>query len=129
MSELVAGDDCVLRTARKQWACVSCSGAIKPGQRYLEYRGSTHAYASGRRHCLRCAHDAGLAHYADPLADALEQLPPRLRRIVAGAPATLIVPESGGGPSADELAIASTILRLLRLARANVQPGEIGEAR
>ena len=117
MSELVAGDDCVLRTARKQWVCVSCSGAIKPGQRYLEYLGDTHLYASGRRHCLRCAHDAGLAHYADPIADALEHLPSRLRRIVVGTPATLIVPESGGGPIPDELAVATTIVRLLNIAR------------
>lgn len=117
MSELVAGDACVLRTARKHWTCVACSGAIKPRQRYLEYLGETHHYASGRRHCLRCAHDSGLAHHTDPIADALEHLPPRLRRIVDGAPVTLIVPESGGGPTPDELAIGTTILGLLRVAR------------
>lgn len=55
---------------------------------------------------------------ADPIADALAGLPPRLRRIVDGAPATLVVPECAGGPTADELAIATTILDLLRLARA-----------
>lgn len=123
MSELVAGDASVLRTARKHWTCAACGGAIKPGQRYLEYLGEAHVHASGRRHCLRCAHDAGLAHHTDPIADALEHLPPRLRRIVDGAPLTLIVPESGGGPTAYELAIATTILRLLRLAGDAQRPG------
>lgn len=117
MSALVAGDESVLRTARKHWTCVACSRAIERGQRYLEYLGEAHAYASGSRYCLRCAHAAALAHHADPVADALEHLPARLRRVVDGAPATLIVPESGGGPTRDELAIATTILRLLRLAR------------
>jgi hypothetical protein len=117
MSELIVGDGCVLRTARKHWTCVSCSGAIAPGQRFVESSGDTRSRATVGRHCLRCAHDAGLAQHPDPIADALERLPPRLRRIIDGAPATLIVPESWGGPSADELAIASTILRLLRLAR------------
>lgn len=123
MSELAAGDACVLRTARKHWTCVSCSATIKPGQRYLEYRGEAQLHASGRRHCLRCAHDAALAHHTDPIADALEHLPPRLRRIIDGAPRTLIVPESVSGPTPDELAIATTILRLLRLARDTPRPG------
>jgi hypothetical protein len=117
VNALVAGDASVLRTARKHWTCVACSRAIEPGQHYLEYLGETHAYASGSRHCLRCAHAAGLAHHTDPIADALEYLPPRLRRVVDGAPVTLIVPEAGGGPTPDELAIATTILRLLRVAR------------
>jgi hypothetical protein len=80
------------------------------------------AYASGSRYCPACAQTAGLAHRPDSIAEALEQLPPRLRRIVDGAPATLIVPESIGGPTADELAIATPIVHLLRLARATRSP-------
>ena len=119
MSELVVGDGCVLRTARTHWTCVSCSHAIAPGQRYVyvESSGDTRSRATVGRNCLRCAHDTGLAQHADPIADALEHLPPRLRRIIEGAPATRVVPDSGGGPSADELAIASAILRQLRLTR------------
>jgi len=122
MSRLVAGDACLLRTARKPWTCVAGGCAIAPGECYLEDLGETPAYSSGSRYCLTCAQTAGLAHRSDPITDALEQLPARLRRIVDGAPATLIVPESAGGPTAEELAIATTIVRLLRLARATQPP-------
>lgn len=114
MSELVAGDGSVLRTARRRWTCAGCGEVIAPGQRYLEQHAGARADI-GRRHCLGCAHSTGLARHRDAIADALEHLPARLRRIVTGAPATLVVPETAGGPTGQELAIATAILRLLAL--------------
>lgn len=121
MSAVVPGDGCVLRTARKPWTCVAGGCAIAPRDRYLEYLGEAHAYSSGSRYCLPCAQAAGLARISDPVADALAFLPERLRQLVDGAPGSLIVEESWGGPTDDELAICKAIVRLRHLAR-NAEP-------
>lgn len=57
------GENCYLRTARKNWSCnahgrgesPNCLGTIPKGTRYIEYVGESPLYQSGYRYCLPCA--------------------------------------------------------------------------
>jgi hypothetical protein len=43
------------RTARRPWVCRHCAEMIRPGARYFEYTGESHAYESGRPYHRECA--------------------------------------------------------------------------
>ena len=59
------GENCYLRTARKDWRCFGtasgrlgspdCIGTIRRGARYIECVDSTPLYQSGDRYCIPCS--------------------------------------------------------------------------
>lgn len=58
------GENCYLRTARKDWRCMAqnkthhaedCQKIIRRGQQYIECVDSVPMYTSGDRYCLPCS--------------------------------------------------------------------------